>query len=63
MTVAPDLHHAERASTRQLNTLDLYRPKLRNWALYDWGISGVQSGIRGVTIVPLGINYECRNGI
>ena len=30
-------------SPRWLNALGLHRPELRAWALYDWGISGMQT--------------------
>ena len=34
---------AERAAPRWLNALGLHRRELRAWAMYDWGISGMQT--------------------
>ena len=43
MSIAPEARHADRSSPRWLNALGLHRPELRAWALYDWGISGMQT--------------------
>lgn len=43
MSIAPESRREDHAPPRWLNALGLHRPELRAWALYDWGISGMQT--------------------